>query len=51
MHRAKKDTPSVHPIRGDEIRALRKLRRDNPSAVYVFASERRGPISQWVSNI
>jgi hypothetical protein len=24
-------SPSVHPIRGDEIRGLRKLRRENPS--------------------
>ena len=45
VRRAKKGTPSVHPIRGDEIRALRKLRRDNPSEAYVFVSERGGPIS------
>jgi type 1 fimbriae regulatory protein FimB/type 1 fimbriae regulatory protein FimE len=35
----------VHPIRGDEIRALRKLRRENASEAYVFISERGGPIS------
>jgi integrase len=45
VRRAKKGTPSVHPIRGDEIRALRKLRRENPSEAYVFVSERGGPIS------
>src|SRR5262249_61987059 len=28
VRRAKRGTPSVHPIRGDEIRALRKLRRE-----------------------
>src|SRR5262245_54526974 len=27
VRRAKNGTPSIHPIRGDEIRALRKLRR------------------------
>jgi integrase len=41
----KNGTPSVHPIRGDEIRALRKLRRENPREAYVFVSERGGPIS------
>ena len=28
VHRVKNGIPSVHPIRGDEMRALRKLRRD-----------------------
>jgi type 1 fimbriae regulatory protein FimB/type 1 fimbriae regulatory protein FimE len=36
VRRAKNGTPSVHPIRGDEIRALRKLRRENPNEAYVF---------------
>ena len=43
--RAKNGTPSVHPIRGDEIRALRKLRRENPNEAYVFVTERGGPMS------
>jgi integrase len=30
VHRVKNGIPSVHPIRGDEMRALRKLRRDYP---------------------
>ena len=30
VRRAKNGTPSVHPIRGDEICALRKLRREKP---------------------
>jgi Phage integrase family len=42
--RAKSGTPSVHPIRGDEIRALRKLRRENPTT-HVFVTERGGPMS------
>src|SRR5258708_25789379 len=45
VHRAKNGTPSVHPIRGDEIRVLRKLRRENPTEAYVFVSERGGPIN------
>ena len=45
VHRVKNGTPSVHPIRGDEMRALRKLRCDYPTDAYVFISERGGPIS------
>jgi type 1 fimbriae regulatory protein FimE len=45
VRRAKRGTPSVHPIRGDEIRALRKLRRENPTEAYAFVSERGGPVS------
>jgi type 1 fimbriae regulatory protein FimE len=41
VHRVKNGIPSVHPIRGDEMRALRKLRRDYPKDAYVFVSERR----------
>jgi len=45
VRRAKRGIPSVHPIRGDEMRALRKLRRENPSDAYVFVSERGGPMA------
>jgi Phage integrase family len=46
VRRAKNGTPSVHPIRGDEIRALRKLQRESPTeASYVFVTERGGPMS------
>jgi type 1 fimbriae regulatory protein FimE len=45
VRRAKHGTPSVHPIRGDEIRALRRLRRENPTEAHVFVSERGGPSS------
>jgi type 1 fimbriae regulatory protein FimE len=45
VHRVKNGIPSVHPIRGDEMRALRKLRRDYPKDTYVFVSERGGPIT------
>ena len=39
VHRVKNGIPSVHPIRGDEMRALRKLHRDYPREAYVFVSE------------
>src|SRR5262245_32632159 len=45
VRRANRGTPSVHPIRGDEIRALRRLRRENPTEAHVFVSERGGPMS------
>src|SRR5207342_2630241 len=44
VRRAKNGTPSVYPIRGDEIRALRKLRRENLAEAYVFVTERDGPM-------
>jgi hypothetical protein len=45
VHRVKNGMPSVHPIHGDEMRALRKLRRDYPTDAHVSVSERGGPIS------
>ena len=45
VRRAKNGSPSVHPIRGDEIRALRRLRRENPTEAHVFVTERGGPMT------
>jgi type 1 fimbriae regulatory protein FimB/type 1 fimbriae regulatory protein FimE len=46
VRRAKKGTPSTHPVRGDEMRALRRLQREqDPVSPFVFASERGGPFS------
>ncbi len=45
VNRLKNGTPSVHPLRGPEIRALRKLFRDYPDSPYVFSSERKGPLT------
>lgn len=43
--RSKNGTPSNHPIRGPEIRALRKLRREYADSPYVFVTERRAPMT------
>ena len=43
VHRVKNGIPSVHPIRGDEMRALRKLRRDYPREAYVHKNARLTP--------
>jgi type 1 fimbriae regulatory protein FimB/type 1 fimbriae regulatory protein FimE len=45
VRRAKKGTPSVHPLQGDEIRALRRLRREQEASPFVFVSERNGPMT------
>jgi type 1 fimbriae regulatory protein FimB/type 1 fimbriae regulatory protein FimE len=43
VRRVKSGKPSTHPIRGDELRALRKLQRDAPKSPFIFVSERGGP--------
>ena len=45
VHRAKNGTPSVHPLRGEEIRALRALKRQQEASSFVFCSERGGPMT------
>src|SRR6201993_3390820 len=40
VRRAKNGKPSVHPLRGDEIRALRELQRQFSDSKHVFATER-----------
>lgn len=45
VNRAKGGSPSTHPIRGTELRALRQLRRDFPDGPYLFVSERGGPMT------
>jgi type 1 fimbriae regulatory protein FimB/type 1 fimbriae regulatory protein FimE len=45
VRRAKNGTPSVHPLQGDEIRALRRLQREQTASPHVFISERGGPMT------
>jgi integrase len=46
IRRAKRGTPSTHPIMGDELRALRKLQREQePKSPFVFTSERGSPFT------
>ena len=45
VRRVKNGKPATHPIRGDEMRALRKLQREAPKSVYVFVNERGTPFS------
>jgi type 1 fimbriae regulatory protein FimE len=43
--RRKHGIASVHPLRGSELRALRRLLRDYPETAYVFVSERKAPLT------
>ncbi len=45
VRRAKNGTPSTHPIRGDELRALRRLQRESETSPFVFVSERGSPFT------
>lgn len=45
VNRLKHGNPSVHPIRGPELRALRRLQRDYSTLPYVFSSERKAPLT------
>ena len=43
--RAKNGMPSVHPLTGTELRALRRLQREQEPGRYVFMSERDAPMT------
>ena len=45
VRRVKNGKPSTHPVRGDELRALRKLQREAPKSPFLFVSERGGPFT------
>ena len=45
VRRVKKGTPATHPIRGDEIRALRRLQRESSPGPFLFVSERGAPFT------
>jgi integrase len=46
VNRAKSGSPGVHPLGGRELRALRRLRREQePQSPFVFSTERAGPFT------
>jgi type 1 fimbriae regulatory protein FimB/type 1 fimbriae regulatory protein FimE len=44
IQRLKNGMPSVHPLTGTELRALRRLQRERAPGRYVFMSERGAPV-------
>ena len=46
VRRLKGGTPSTHPLTGRELRALRRLKREETSLVHLFVSERGGPLTE-----
>jgi type 1 fimbriae regulatory protein FimB/type 1 fimbriae regulatory protein FimE len=45
VNRLKQGVPSTHPIRGDELRALRRLKKEQSRSAFVFTSERDAPFT------
>ena len=46
VNRAKAGSPAVHPLSGRELRALRRLKREQePESPFIFTSERGAPFS------
>ena len=46
VRRVKQGTPATHPLTGRELRALRKLQREQkPKSPFLFVSERGAPFS------
>jgi type 1 fimbriae regulatory protein FimB/type 1 fimbriae regulatory protein FimE len=41
----KRDTPATHPLTGNELRDLRKLKRGNDASPFVFVSEPGTPFT------
>jgi integrase len=46
VRRVKNGTPATHTLQGDELRALRRLKRESPAhSDFVFLTERGGPFT------
>ncbi len=45
INRMKNGSPAMHPIEGDEIRLLRRLKLKHPDSPFVFTSERGAPLT------
>ena len=46
VNRLKNGSPATHPIEGDELRLLRRLKREYPDAPFIFTTERGGPLTR-----
>jgi len=50
VNRLKNGKPATHYLEGDEIRALRRLRREYPEGPFIFVTERGGPLTRSTVN-
>ena len=50
VNRLKNGKSAIHSIEGDELRLLRKLKRESAGAAFVFMSERKSPLSRYTIN-
>ena len=50
MNRLKNGKPATHYLEGDEMRALRRLKREYPKAAFMFITERGGPFTRSTVN-
>jgi integrase len=50
VNRLKNGKPATHYLEGDELRALRRLRREYPNGPFIFVTERGGPLTRSTVN-
>ena len=50
VNRLKNGKPATHYLEGDELRALRRLRREYPKSPFIFVTERSGPLTRSTVN-
>ena len=50
VNRLKNGKPATHYLEGDEMRALRRLRRDYSDGPFMFVTERGGPLTRSTVN-
>ncbi len=50
VNRLKNGNPATHYLEGDEMRTLRRVRREYPDSPFVFSTERGGPLSRSTVN-
>jgi integrase len=50
INRLKNGKPGTHYLEGDELRALRRLRREYAKSPFVFVTERGGPLTRSTVN-
>jgi type 1 fimbriae regulatory protein FimB/type 1 fimbriae regulatory protein FimE len=50
INRLKNGKPATHYLEGDEMRALRRLRREQTRNPFIFVSERGGPLTRSTVN-